>query len=340
MSELQISRRKLLKASAAGAVAASTVSAPSLLMAKEAKAAQDTSKIRDFDMIKAFYANYPKKLAAVRAKLGRPLTLTEKLLFVHLYHPESLTEFKRGQDYIELRPDRAGTHDIGGPMAILQFLTSGKERIALPAALVADHLVTAQTGVRKDLQIADRDNVETYSFLRDVSRRYGFDFWPAGTGICHQVFLENYDFPGAMMLVTDSHTPTAGGMGMLAIGVGGADLVDALMGMEWELKMPKIIGVKLTGKLSGWVSAKDVILKLSGILSTKGGTNSIIEFFGDGCQQLSCTGGQGHDLQHGCRSGCHHLRLPVRLFDGSLSERHGPRCCSRHGQGRCRRSAR
>ena len=200
MSELQISRRKLLKASAAGAVAASTVSAPSLLMAKEAKAAQDTSKIRDFDMIKAFYANYPKKLAAVRAKLGRPLTLTEKLLFVHLYHPESLTEFKRGQDYIELRPDRAGTHDIGGPMAILQFLTSGKERIALPAALVADHLVTAQTGVRKDLQIADRDNVETYSFLRDVSRRYGFDFWPAGTGICHQVFLENYDFPGAMML--------------------------------------------------------------------------------------------------------------------------------------------
>ena len=291
MSELQISRRKLLKASAAGAMAASTISAPSLLMAKEASsAAQDTSKIRDFDMIKAFYANYPKKLAAVRAKLGRPLTLTEKLLFVHLYHPESLTEFKRGQDYIELRPDRAGTHDIGGPMAILQFLTSGKERIALPAALVADHLVTAQTGVRKDLQIADRDNVETYSFLRDVSRRYGFDFWPAGTGICHQVFLENYDFPGAMMLVTDSHTPTAGGMGMLAIGVGGADLVDALMGMEWELKMPKIIGVKLTGKLSGWVSAKDVILKLSGILSTKGGTNSIIEFFGDGCQQLSCTG--------------------------------------------------
>ena len=290
MSELQISRRKLLKASAAGAVAASTVSAPSLLMAKEAKAAQDTSKIRDFDMIKAFYANYPKKLAAVRAKLGRPLTLTEKLLFVHLYHPESLTEFKRGQDYIELRPDRAGTHDIGGPMAILQFLTSGKERIALPAALVADHLVTAQTGVRKDLQIADRDNVETYSFLRDVSRRYGFDFWPAGTGICHQVFLENYDFPGAMMLVTDSHTPTAGGMGMLAIGVGGADLVDALMGMEWELKMPKLIGVKLTGSLNGWASPKDVILKLAGILTVKGGTNAIIEYFGPGTASISATG--------------------------------------------------
>lgn len=290
MTQMQISRRKLLKASAAGAVAASTVSAPSLLMAKEAAAAQDTSKIRNFDMIEAFYASYPKKLAAVRAKLGRPLTLTEKLLFVHLFHPESLKDFARGQDYIELRPDRAGTHDIGGPMAILQFLTSGKERIALPAALVADHLVTAQNGVRKDLQIADRDNVETYSFLKDVSRRYGFDFWPAGSGICHQVFLENYDFPGGMMLVTDSHTPTAGGMGMLAIGVGGADLVDALMGMEWELKMPKVIGVKLTGKLNGWVSAKDVILKLAGILTTKGGTNSIIEFFGEGTESLSCTG--------------------------------------------------
>ncbi len=290
MTQMQISRRKLLKAGAAGAVAASTVSAPSLLMAKEAAAAQDTSKIRNFDMIEAFYANYPKKLAAVRAKLGRPLTLTEKLLFVHLFHPESLKDFARGQDYIELRPDRAGTHDIGGPMAILQFLTSGKERIALPAALVADHLVTARNGVRKDLQIADRDNVETYSFLKDVSRRYGFDFWPAGSGICHQVFLENYDFPGGMMLVTDSHTPTAGGMGMLAIGVGGADLVDALMGMEWELKMPKVIGVKLTGKLNGWVSAKDVILKLAGILTTKGGTNSIIEFFGQGTESLSCTG--------------------------------------------------
>lgn len=290
MTQMQISRRKLLEAGAAGAVAASTVSAPSLLMAKEAAAAQDTSKIRNFDMIEAFYANYPKKLAAVRAKLGRPLTLTEKLLFVHLFHPESLKDFARGQDYIELRPDRAGTHDIGGPMAILQFLTSGKERIALPAALVADHLVTARNGVRKDLQIADRDNVETYSFLKDVSRRYGFDFWPAGSGICHQVFLENYDFPGGMMLVTDSHTPTAGGMGMLAIGVGGADLVDALMGMEWELKMPKVIGVKLTGKLNGWVSAKDVILKLAGILTTKGGTNSIIEFFGQGTESLSCTG--------------------------------------------------
>ena len=167
--------------------------------------------------------------------LNRPLTLTEKILFTHLYHPESLREFKRGVDYIELRPDRAGTHDIGGPMAIIQFLSSGKERIALPAALVCDHLVQANVGAIPDLKVAEKGNVETYEFLRDVSRRYGCDFWPAGSGSCHQVFMENYNFPGCMMLVTDSHTPTACGMGMLAIGVGGADLGDARMGMEWEL---------------------------------------------------------------------------------------------------------
>lgn len=287
MPNMSISRRSLLGTTAFAATAA-TVGIPSFASAKETDS--PTAHIRNFDMIEAFYAEYPKKLAYVRGKLNRPLTLTEKLLFTHLYHPESLTNFVRGKDYIELRPDRAGTHDIGGPMAIIQFLSSGKERIALPAAMVCDHLVQAKVGAREDLQIADKNNVETYGFLRDVSRRYGFDFWPAGVGICHQVFLENYDFPGGMMLVTDSHTPTAGGMGMLAIGVGGADLVDALMGMEWEVKMPKIIGVKLTGKLSGWTSAKDVILKLAGILTTKGGTNSIIEFFGPGTESLSCTG--------------------------------------------------
>ena len=287
MPNMSISRRSLLGTTAFAATAA-TVGIPSFASAKETDST--TAHIRNFDMIEAFYAEYPKKLAYVRGKLNRPLTLTEKLLLTHLYHPESLTNFVRGKDYIELRPDRAGTHDIGGPMAIIQFLSSGKERIALPAAMVCDHLVQAKVGARQDLQIADKNNVETYGFLRDVSRRYGFDFWPAGVGICHQVFLENYDFPGGMMLVTDSHTPTAGGMGMLAIGVGGADLVDALMGMEWEVKMPKIIGVKLTGKLSGWTSAKDVILKLAGILTTKGGTNSIIEFFGPGTESLSCTG--------------------------------------------------
>lgn len=285
-----VSRRTLIKAGA-GAAAAMTVPAAFAAAEKAAPAAAaDTSTIRNFDMIEAFYKDYPKKVAAVRAKLSRPLTLTEKVLFAHLYHPESLTDFKRGDAYIELRPDRAGTHDIGGPMAIIQFLSSGRERIALPAALVCDHLVQANAGAIPDLKVAEKGNLETYEFLRDVSKRYGFDFWPAGAGICHQVFLENYDFPGGMMLVTDSHTPTAGGLGMLAIGVGGADLVDALMGMEWELKMPKLIGVKLTGELKGWASPKDVILKLAGILTTKGATNCIIEFFGEGAEKLSATG--------------------------------------------------
>lgn len=219
-----LSRRALLRTAAVGAAAtAATATIPSVVMAADGVAA-DTSKIRNFDMIEAFYREYPKKLAVVRGTLNRPLTLTEKILFTHLYHPESLREFKRGVDYIELRPDRAGTHDIGGPMAIIQFLSSGKERIALPAALVCDHLVQANVGAIPDLKVAEKGNVETYEFLRDVSRRYGFDFWPAGSGICHQVFMENYNFPGCMMLVTDSHTPAACGMGMLAIGVGGADL--------------------------------------------------------------------------------------------------------------------
>lgn len=204
-----LSRRALLRTAAVGAAAtAATATIPSVVMAADGVAA-DTSKIRNFDMIEAFYREYPKKLAVVRGTLNRPLTLTEKILFTHLYHPESLREFKRGVDYIELRPDRAGTHDIGGPMAIIQFLSSGKERIALPAALVCDHLVQANVGAIPDLKVAEKGNVETYEFLRDVSRRYGFDFWPAGSGICHQVFMENYNFPGCMMLVTDSHTPTA-----------------------------------------------------------------------------------------------------------------------------------
>ncbi len=283
-----ISRRSLLKTGAAAAAAAAVPAVPAL--AAESATETQAPAIRDFEMIEAFYKSYPARLSAVRAKLGRPLTLTEKVIYTHLFHPESLRDFKRGDDYIELRPDRAGTHDIGGPMAIIQFLSSGRERIGLPAALVCDHLVQANAGAIPDLKIAEKGNLETYQFLHDVSKRYGFDFWPAGAGICHQVFLENYDFPGGMMLVTDSHTPTAGGLGMLAIGVGGADLVDALMGMEWELKMPKLIGVKLTGELHGWTSPKDVILKLAGILTTKGGTNCVIEFFGDGTEKLSATG--------------------------------------------------
>ena len=291
IKSLQVSRRTLLKDTAIGAAGVSTMGISSMASASSKKAAaEDTSKIRDFGMIEKFYKNYPKKLAAVRGKLNRPLTLTEKILFTHLYDPKKVQEYKRGSAYAEFRPDRAGTHDIGGPMAIIQFMTSGRDRIALPAAMICDHLVTANAGARKDIQIADSFNKETYDFLRDVSRRYGFDFWPAGTGICHQILLENYDFPGGMMVVTDSHTPTACGLGMLAIGAGGADLVDVIMGTEWELKMPKLIGVKLTGKLQGWASPKDVILKLTGMLSTKGGTNCIIEYFGEGADTLSATG--------------------------------------------------
>ena len=286
----QVSRRTLLKGTAISAAGVSSMSFTGLASASAKKAANPAESIRDFGMIKAFYKAYPSKLAAVRAKLNRPLTLTEKILYTHLYDPKSIQDFKRGASYAEFRPDRAGTHDIGGPMAIIQFMSSGRDRIALPAAMICDHLVTANAGARKDIQFADQFNKETYDFLRDVSRRYGFDFWPAGSGICHQVFLENYDFPGGMMLVTDSHTPTACGLGMLAIGVGGADLVDALMGTEWELKMPKLIGVKLTGKLQGWASPKDVILKLAGILTTKGATNCVIEYFGDGASTLSATG--------------------------------------------------
>ena len=288
----KISRRTLIQGTAGAAAVASMPVFARCAAAKASEGAQAnaTANIRDFDMIRAFYESYPKRVAEVRTKLGRPLTLAEKVIYTHLFHPEEIKNFQRGADYIELRPDRAGTHDIGGPMAIIQFLSSGKDRIALPAALVCDHLVTANAGAIPDIKIADKANLETYQFLSAVSKRYGFDFWPAGTGICHQVFLENYDFPGGLMLVTDSHTPTAGGLGMLAIGVGGADLVDGLMGMEWELKMPKLIGVKLTGKLSGWSSPKDVILKLTTILTTKGGTNHVIEFFGEGAETLSATG--------------------------------------------------
>ena len=293
MSEkFAISRRGLLKTTAGVAAAASVPSfaAAAAKSADAAKTAEDTSHIRNFDMIEAFYKDYSAKVSAIRSKLGHPLTLSEKVLYTHLYHPESLRDFKRGADYIELRPNRVGTHDIGGPMAIIQFLSAGKDRFAAPGAMVCDHLVMANAGAIKDLMVADKQNYETYDFLRKVSNRYGLDFWPAGSGICHQVFLENYDFPGGLMQVTDSHTPTAGGLGMLAIGIGGGDLVDGLMGMEWELKMPKFIGVKLTGKLQGWTSPKDVILKLTSILSTKGGTNNIIEFFGDGADTISCTG--------------------------------------------------
>lgn len=244
----------------------------------------------DITMLEAFYKAYKGKVEQVRAVLNRPLTLAEKILYAHLYDAAAMKDYKRGEDYVNFRPDRVAMQDATAQMALLQFMNAGKEQVAVPSTVHCDHLIQAHRGAREDILTATRTNEEVYDFLRDVSSRYGIGFWKAGAGIIHQVVLENYAFPGGMMVGTDSHTPNAGGLGMIAIGVGGADAVDVMTGMEWELKMPKIIGVHLTGKLSGWASPKDVILKLAGILTVKGGTNAIIEYFGDGAASLSATG--------------------------------------------------
>ena len=244
----------------------------------------------DITMLEAFYKAYKGKVEQVRAVLNHPLTLAEKILYAHLYDAAAMKDYKRGEDYVNFRPDRVAMQDATAQMALLQFMNAGKEQVAVPSTVHCDHLIQANRGAREDILTATRTNEEVYDFLRDVSSRYGIGFWKAGAGIIHQVVLENYAFPGGMMVGTDSHTPNAGGLGMIAIGVGGADAVDVMTGMEWELKMPKIIGVHLTGKLSGWASPKDVILKLAGILTVKGGTNAIIEYFGDGAASLSATG--------------------------------------------------
>ena len=246
--------------------------------------------VHDIEMIREFYKTYPSKIAKVRSVLNRPLTLTEKIIYVHLFKEDDLKNYKRGVDYVNFRPDRVAMQDATAQMALLQFMNAGKEKVAVPSTVHCDHLIQAYEGSLKDLQIANKTNGEVYDFLRDVSSRYGIGFWEPGSGIIHQIVLENYAFPGGMMVGTDSHTPNAGGLGMVAIGVGGADAVDVMTGMEWELKMPKLIGVKLTGQLNGWTSPKDVILKLAGILTVKGGTNAVIEYFGDGTQSLSGTG--------------------------------------------------
>ncbi|MDR1668017.1 MAG: aconitate hydratase [Bacteroidales bacterium] len=246
--------------------------------------------IHDAEMLKSFYARLPEKLAAVRKKKGRPLTLTEKVLYVHLYDASSSGICRRGEDYVNFRPDRVAMQDATAQMALLQFMNAGKQRSAVPATVHCDHLIQADLGVESDVATAVEANREVYDFLRAVSGKYGIGFWKPGAGIIHQVILENYAFPGGMMVGTDSHTPNAGGLGMIAIGVGGADAVDVMTGMEWELKMPRLIGVKLTGKLNGWTSPKDVILKLIGMLTVKGGTHSIIEYFGNGTASLSATG--------------------------------------------------
>ena len=244
----------------------------------------------DIDLIKKVYADLPGKVNAARDALGRPLTLTEKILYTHL-HPESpLREYERGGDYVFFQPDRVAMQDATAQMALLQFMMAGRESVAVPSTVHCDHLIQAKVGAEKDLAVANDVNKEVYDFLSTVSDKYNIGFWKPGAGIIHQIVLENYAFPGGMMIGTDSHTPNAGGLGMVAIGVGGADAVDVMAGMPWELKQPKVIGVKLTGKLSGWTSPKDVILKVAGILTVKGGTGAIVEYFGEGARSMSCTG--------------------------------------------------
>lgn len=246
--------------------------------------------IHDFEHLQRFYANYAARVGQARESLGRPLTLAEKILYAHLYADGAVPRYVRGEDYADFRPDRVAMQDATAQMALLQFMNAGRERVAVPSTVHCDHLIQAYQGREADLPVACRDNAEVYDFLRTVASRYGIGFWRPGSGIIHQVVLENYAFPGGMMVGTDSHTPNAGGLGMLAIGVGGADAVDVMAGMEWELKVPRLIGVKLTGRMSGWTSPKDVILKLAGLLTVKGGTNAIIEYFGDGVSTISCTG--------------------------------------------------
>jgi aconitate hydratase len=243
----------------------------------------------NIEMIKKVYSLYREKLSDTRRTVNRPLTYAEKMLYAHLWG-ETKKEFVRGKDYVELAPDRVAMQDATAQMALLQFMSAGRNITAVPTTVHCDHLIQAQVGAKNDLLRATEENKEVFDFLESISKKYGIGFWKPGAGIIHQVVLENYAFPGGMMIGTDSHTPNAGGLGMIAIGVGGADAVDVMAGMPWELKWPKIIGVKLTGKMNGWTSAKDIILKLSGILTVKGGTGAIVEYFGEGVSSVSCTG--------------------------------------------------
>jgi aconitate hydratase len=243
----------------------------------------------DLDLIKKTYSELPGKVAQTRQLLGRPLTLSEKILYAHTFKPAS-DPYGRGKDYVDFAPDRVAMQDATAQMALLQFMTCGRAQVAVPSTVHCDHLIQAKTGAVEDLATAIEINKEVYDFLSSISNKYGIGFWKPGAGIIHQVVLENYAFPGGMMIGTDSHTPNAGGLGMIAIGVGGADAVDVMAGLPWELKMPKLIGVKLTGRLNGWTSAKDVILKVAGILTVKGGTGAIVEYFGPGADSMSATG--------------------------------------------------
>ncbi len=244
----------------------------------------------DLDMIKQVYQRYPERIAAARKAVGKPLTLSEKILYAHLDEGNASKELKRGVDYVDFNPDRVAMQDATAQMALLQFMQSGRKKVAVPSTAHCDHLIQARIGADADLQDSLNKNNEVFNFLESVSNKYGIGFWKPGAGIIHQVVLENYAFPGGMMIGTDSHTVNAGGLGMVAVGVGGADAVDVMAGMPWELKFPKLIGVKLTGKMSGWTAPKDVILKVAGILTVKGGTDCIVEYFGEGAESMSATG--------------------------------------------------
>ena len=244
----------------------------------------------DIEMIKKVYKEMPAKVDAARTALGRPLTLAEKILFAHLHKDQPLQNFERAKSYVDFAPDRVAMQDATAQMALLQFMQAGRPKVAVPSTVHCDHLITAKNGAAEDLAFANQESKEVYDFLASVSNKYGIGFWKPGAGIIHQVVLENYAFPGGMMIGTDSHTVNAGGLGMVAIGVGGADACDVMAGLPWELKWPKLIGVKLTGKLNGWASPKDVILKVAGILTVKGGTGAIVEYFGEGATSMSCTG--------------------------------------------------
>lgn len=244
----------------------------------------------DLEMIKKVYASFPGRVAAARKVVGRPLTLTEKILYAHLWQGDATQAHERGKSYVDFAPDRVAMQDATAQMALLQFMQAGRDKVAVPSTVHCDHLIVAKDNSKVDLDRAVHESSEVYDFLASVSNKYGIGFWKPGAGIIHQVVLENYAFPGGMMIGTDSHTVNAGGLGMIAIGVGGADACDVMSGLAWELKMPKLIGIKLTGKLNGWTAPKDVILKVAGILTVKGGTGAVVEYFGEGATSMSCTG--------------------------------------------------
>ncbi len=244
----------------------------------------------DINMIREVYKNLPSRIEKARQLIGRPLSLSEKILYSHLHSEQTLSNFERGKSYVDFSPDRVAMQDATAQMALLQFMQSGRPTVAVPSTVHCDHLIMAKNGAEQDLAFATNESKEVFDFLGSVSNKYGIGFWKPGAGIIHQVVLENYAFPGGMMIGTDSHTVNAGGLGMVAIGVGGADACDVMAGLAWELKMPKLIGVKLTGKLNGWTAPKDVILKVAGILTVKGGTDAIVEYFGEGATSMSCTG--------------------------------------------------